>query len=79
MAVLECPVEMWWGQIAERAGGGGAGEGRTKQWGTKTLGDLWQGEGWGWGTWGIQDEHCRDFQEGKLGICRRWAWVDYRG
>ena len=23
----------------------GAGEGRTKQWGTETLGDLWKGEG----------------------------------
>ena len=23
------------------------GEGRTKQWGTETLGDLWKGEGWG--------------------------------
>ena len=25
----------------------GAGEGRTKQWGTETLGVLWKGEGWG--------------------------------
>ncbi len=25
----------------------GAGEGRTKQWGTETFGDLWKGEGWG--------------------------------
>ena len=25
----------------------GAGEGRTKQWGTETLGDLWKGDGWG--------------------------------
>ena len=25
----------------------GAGEGRTKQWGAETLGDLWKGEGWG--------------------------------
>ena len=24
--------------------------GRTKQWGTETLGDLWKGEGWGRGT-----------------------------
>ena len=23
------------------------GEGRKKQWGTETLGDLWKGEGWG--------------------------------
>ena len=25
----------------------GVGEGRTKQWGTETLRDLWKGEGWG--------------------------------
>ena len=25
----------------------GAGVGRTKQWGTETLGDLWKREGWG--------------------------------
>ena len=25
----------------------GVGVGRTKQWGTETLGDLWKGEGWG--------------------------------
>ena len=24
----------------------GEGVGRTKQWGTETLGDLWKGEGW---------------------------------
>ena len=46
----------------------GAGVGRTKQWGTETLGDLWKGEGWGWGTWGIQYGHYRDFQEGNQGI-----------
>ena len=42
--------------------------GRTKQWGTETLGDLWTGEGWGRGTRGIQDGHYRDFQAGKQGI-----------
>ena len=26
---------------------GGEGVGRTNQWGTETLGDLWKGEGWG--------------------------------
>ena len=26
LADLEHPAEMWWGQIAERAGGGGGGE-----------------------------------------------------
>ncbi len=25
----------------------GVGVGRTKQWGTEILGDLWRGEGWG--------------------------------
>ena len=54
--------------------------GRTKQWGTETLGDLWKGEGWdgeqgvykmditGTFRWGIEDGHYRDFQEGKQGI-----------
>ena len=27
------------------------GEGRTKQWGTETRGDLWNGEGWGGEHW----------------------------
>ena len=40
-----------------------AGVGRTKQWGTETLGDLWKGEGWGRGTRGIQYGHHRDFQD----------------
>ena len=26
LADLECPVEIWWGQIADRAGGGKTGE-----------------------------------------------------
>ena len=38
--------------------------GRTKQWGTETLGYL-EGRGMGRGTWGIEDGHYRDFQEGK--------------
>ena len=54
----------------------GAGEGRTKQCGTETFGDLWKGEGWG----GVHKENkmdttrtfrslqSRDFQEGKQGI-----------
>ena len=42
--------------------------GRTKRRGTETLGVLWKGEGWGGGTWGIQDGHYRDYQEGKQGI-----------
>ena len=51
----------------------GARVGRTKQWGTETLGDLWKGEGWGWGTRGTQDGHYRDFQEGKQGISGTWV------
>ena len=27
-----------------------------------------EGRGMGWGTWGIQDGHYRDFQERKQGI-----------
>ena len=41
----------------------GAGEGRTKQWGTQALEDLWKGEGQGGvHTQGKQDGHYRDFQ-----------------
>ena len=55
----------------------GVGEGRTKQWGTETLGDLWKGEGWS----GEQDggEHkmditrtfrkeSREFEGGGFGV-----------
>ena len=45
----------------------GAGEGRTTQWGTDIKRSV-EGRGRGWGTWGIQDGHYRDFQEGKQGI-----------
>ena len=54
----------------------GAGEEGKKKWGTKTLGDLRKGEGWG-GQHGvykmdttgtIRSVHDRDFQEGKQGI-----------
>ena len=43
------------------------GEGRTKQWGTGTLGDLWKAEGWG-GEDGGYKWTSEDFQEGKQGI-----------
>ena len=33
----------------------------------------------GQGTWGIEDGHYRDFQEGKQGILRRWAWGGLTG
>ena len=54
----------------------GMGEGQTKQWGTKTLGNLSKGEGWG-GVHGankmdttgtFRSLHDRDFQEGMQGI-----------
>ena len=46
--------------------------GRTKQWGTETLGDLWKGEGWG----GEHREYItetfrkesREFEGGGLGV-----------
>ena len=37
--------------------------GRTKQWGTETLGDLWKGEGWG----GEHGEYKMDITE----TCRK--------
>ena len=53
----------------------GAGVGRTKQWGTETLGDLWQGEGWGrkhggykMDTSGTFRKESREFEEGGLGV-----------
>ena len=54
----------------------GVGEGRTKQWGTETLGDLWRGEGWG-GEHGeyemdttgtFRSLYDKDFQKGKQGL-----------
>ena len=42
-----------------------------KQEGAETLGDLWKGEGrdrTGWGRWGKQNGHYRDFQEGKRNL-----------
>ena len=52
------------------------GEGRTKHWGTETLGDLWKREGWGCGTRGIQNGHYRDFQEGNQNLKEvGWGWI----
>ena len=52
----------------------GEGVGRTKQWGTETLGDLWKGEGWGgihgvnkMDTTGTFREENREFEGGGLG------------
>ena len=53
----------------------GAGEGRTKQWGTETLGDLWKGEGWGgvngvnkMDTTGTFRKESRKFNRGGFGV-----------
>ena len=52
----------------------GAGVGRTKQWGTETLGDLWNGEGWGgepgeykMDITGTFRKESREFEGGGLG------------
>ena len=48
--------------------------GRTKQWGTETLGDLWKGEGWGeehgeykMDITGTFRKESREFEGGGLG------------
>ena len=46
----------------------GAGVGRTKQWGTETLGDLWKGEGWTrWTTKGLSGGKAGNLKEVGLG------------
>ena len=57
----------------------GVGEGRTKQWGNRDIRRSVEGRGMGWGTQGIQDGYCRDFQEGRQGIWRRWVWGGLMG
>ena len=51
------------------------GEGRTKQWGTEKLGDLWKGEGWGgehgeykMDTTGTFRKESREFEGGRFGV-----------
>ena len=51
------------------------GEGRTKQWGTETLGDLWKGEGWGGehevyktDTTETSRKESREFEGGGFGV-----------
>ena len=53
----------------------GAGVGRTKQWGTETLGDLWKGEGWGrehrvhkMDITGTFRKESREFEGGGFGV-----------
>ncbi len=65
------------GVKSQRERGGEAreeGVGRTKQWGTETLGDLWKGEGWGgehveykMDITGTFRKESREFEEGGLG------------
>ena len=67
-------------------GARGAGEGRTKQWGTETLEDLWKGEGWG-GEHGVykmdttgtvRTLHERDLLGRKAGNLKEvcLGWID---
>ena len=62
--------------ITRGAGDKRDGRGSTKQWGTKTLGDLWKEEGWGrvhrvnkmdtTGT--LRSLQYRDFEGGGFGV-----------
>ena len=45
----------------------GAGEGRTKQWGTDIRRSV-EGRVMGWGTRGTQDVYCREFEGGGFGV-----------
>ena len=62
-------------QRTARGGGGhetrGEGVGRTKQWGTETLGDLWKGERWDgehkMDITGTFRKESREFERGGLG------------
>ena len=53
----------------------GVGEGRTQQWGTETLGDLWKGEGLGgehrvykMDITGTFRKESREFEGGGFGV-----------
>ena len=46
--------------------------------GSIDIGRSVEGRGMGWGTWGIQDGHYRDFQEGKAGNLKEvgLGWIN---
>ena len=53
----------------------GVEEGRTKQWGTETLGDLWKEEGWSgehvvykMDITGTFRKESREFEGGEFGV-----------
>ena len=55
------------------------GRGKHKTVGKRNMRSSVEGRGMGWGTRGKQDEHYRDFQEGKQGTGRRWVWGGLMG
>ena len=70
----------------------GAGDGRTKQWGPETVGDLWKGDAWGgehggynMDTTGTFRKESREFEGGGLGWIigsrkyRGFGWGMIRG
>ena len=51
--------------ITRESGDKGDGRGKDKTAGNRDIRRSVEGRGKGRGTWGIQDGHYRDFQEGK--------------
>ena len=57
----------------------GAGVGRTKQWGTETLGDLWKGEGWGREHGEYKMDIIGTFRKESREFDGRWVWGGLTG